>query len=124
MLHRVSFYPSTRAKTRVVQTFPRDRKKETQKIFSKINATKLSIEIQIDKFTEEQESLQKTNAPLPSQSITTYLIIDLFDNKIRLEFSKTLQIFTEVKINGSDFTELTNKSYLLIDRENLIPGLI
>ena len=68
--------------------------------------------------------MQKTNAPLPSQSTTTYLIIDLFDNKIRLEFSKTLQIFTEVKINGSDFTELTNKSYLLIDRENLIPGLI
>lgn len=99
-------------------------KKETQKIFSKINATKLSIEIQIDKFTEEQESLQKTNAPLPSQSTTTYLIIDLFDNKIRLEFSKTLQIFTEVKINGADFTELTNKSYLLIDQENLIPGLI
>jgi len=98
-------------------------KNKSQKSFNKINAKNLSIEIQIDKFVDEQQGIKKGTL-LPSQSTTTHLIIDLYNNQIKLEFSKTLQTLTEITINGIDFTELTNKSYLLIDKENLIPRLI
>lgn len=95
-----------------------------KRVFGKINADKVSIEIQIDKFTKKDQDLSENNIHLPSQSTTTRITIELFNNKIDFQFLENLQTLLNVKINEIDFTESVNKNFLLIDQENLIPGLI